>query len=442
MSFAARPMRRSAVHPSPPRRPLRAAWPWVAMVVIGLVLPWLFRDYAHARDNGFMIAMFSQMGMMIIFALSYNMLMGEAGLLSFCHAVFFGFGGYCVAHFLNAAGDGGFPLPLEVLPLAGGLCGLGLAVVFGAMATKQRTTAFAMITFGIGELAVTAAIMFKHFFGGESGISTDRTNAWSLFGVSYGHGLQVYHLIIAWTLLAALGMYYLRGTPLGRMANACRDNYERAQFVGYDPRMVRFIQFALSGLFAGIAGGLYCITYEIVTYDAVNAPLSGNALLMAFIGGVGSFSGPVIGAILITALQSGLSLMSNSWLVYVGLLFIAMVTFAPTGITGILRAHAPIVRGGRLRALAVPYARLLLPCLLVLAGFVGLVEMLSFATIGAAEGKTLNLFGLTPDVHAAAPWLIAAAAALVGIAWLRLEARRFQVAWDAVMTGLVPAGGR
>ena len=79
---------------APPRgRPLRAAWPWIAMVLIALVLPWLFRDYAHARDNGFMTAMFSQMGMMIIFALSYNMLMGEAGLLSFCHAVFFGFGG-------------------------------------------------------------------------------------------------------------------------------------------------------------------------------------------------------------------------------------------------------------------------------------------------------------------------------------------------------------
>lgn len=415
---------------------LRAAWPWIAMLLIALILPWLFRDYAHGRDNGFMTAMFSQMGMMVIFALSYNMLMGEAGLLSFCHAVFFGFGGYCVAHFLNAAT---VVAPLELLPLAGGICGGALALVFGAMATKQRTMAFAMITFGIGELAVTAAIMFKHFFGGESGITTDRQNAWSLFGVNYAHGLQVYYLIIAWTLIAALGMYYLRGTPLGRMANACRDNYERAQFVGYDPRMVRFLQFALAGLFAGIAGGLYCITYEIVTYDAVNAPLSGNALLMAYIGGVGSFAGPIIGAILITALQSGLSLISNSWLVYVGLLFIAMVTFAPTGITGILRAHAPIVRAGRLPALTVPYLRLLLPCLLVLLGFVFLVEMLSFATIGAAEGKTLNLFGLVPDVYAPTPWVATLAGTAIAIAWLRLEARRFFVVWDALMTGLAPA---
>ncbi len=439
MSSAAPPVRDLAVRAPPRRRKLRAAWPWIGMLVIGLVLPWLFRDYAHARDNGFMISMFSQMGMMIIFALSYNMLMGEAGLLSFCHAVFFGFGGYCVAHFLNAAGNGGLALPIELMPLAAGLCGLGLAAVFGAMATKQRTTAFAMITFGIGELVATAAIMFQHFFGGESGITTDRQNTWSLFGVSYAHGLEVYYLIVGWTLLAALGMYYLRGTPLGRMANACRDNYERAQFVGYDPRMVRFLQFALSGLFAGIGGGLYAITYEIVTFDAVNAPLSGNALLMAFIGGVGSFAGPVIGAILITALQSGLSLMSNSWLVYVGLLFIAMVTFAPTGITGILLAHAPIARAGRLRALTVPYLRLAVPCLLVLAGFVGLVEMLSFATIGAAEGKTLSLFGLTPDVYTIMPWAGTLAGTAIGIAWLRLEARRFHAVWDRLMAGLAPA---
>jgi branched-chain amino acid transport system permease protein len=436
MNSAAPQVSSLTIAPAARRRPLLAAVPWIAMVLIAMILPWLFRDYTHDRDNGFMIAMFSQMGMMIIFALSYNMLMGEAGLLSFCHAVFLGFGGYCVAHFLNAAT---VPLPLELLPLAGGLCGLGLAMIFGAMATKQRTTAFAMITFGIGELAVTAAIMFQHFFGGESGITTDRQNASSLFGINYAHGIEVYYLVVAWTLIAALGMFYLRGTPLGRMANACRDNYERAQFVGYDPRMVRFLQFALSGLFAGIAGGLYCITYEIVTYDAVNAPLSGNALLMAFIGGVSSFTGPVIGAILITALQSGLSLISSSWLVYVGLLFIAMVTFAPTGITGILRAHAPIMRAGRLGGLTMPYLRLLPAILLVLGSLVFLVEMLSFATIGAAEGKTLNLFGLSPNVYTPLPWLITLAAGAIGVIWLRVEARRFFMVWDDLMAGLTPA---
>lgn len=430
---AAFPARRS-------RTRLAAIWPWVLMVLVALALPFLFRNYATGRDNGFLISMFSQMGMMVIFALSYNMLMGEAGLLSFCHAVFFGIGGYCVAHLLNTAAAGGIAIPVELLPLAGGLFGLGLAIVFGAMATKQRTTAFAMITFGIGQLVATAAIMFQHFFGGESGITTDRQNSWSLLGVNYAHGLQVYFLIVAWALIAALGINYLRGTPLGRMVNACRDNYERAQFVGYDPRMVRFLQFSLSGFFAGIGGGLYCITYEIVTYDAVNAPLSGNALLMAYIGGVGSFAGPVIGAILITALQSGLSLLSNSWVVYVGLLFIAMVTFAPTGITGLWAAHAPLVRAGRLRGLAVPYLRLAVPALFTLLGFVALVEMISFATIGASEGKHLSLLGISPDVYAPRAWVVMLGWTALALAWLTLEGRRFHGVWNGLMTGLAPVG--
>lgn len=436
------PASRVALAPVRRRGLLDAARPWLLALLLALILPWLFRDWTHARDNGFMISMLGQIGMMIIFALSYNMLLGESGLLSFGHAVFFGFGGYCVAHALNGAGNGGWSLPLEALPLFAGFCGLALAAVFGAMATKQRNTAFAMITFGIGQLVATAAIMFHSFFGGESGISTDRQNAWSLLGVNYAHGLQVYYLIVFWALACTLAMYYLRATPLGRMANACRDNPERAQFVGYDPRMVRFLQFTLAGFFAGVGGGLYAITYEIVTYDAVNAPLTANALLMAFIGGVGSFAGPILGAVLITLLQSGVSLMSNSWLVYVGVMFIVMVTFAPGGLMGLVHAHRPIAHAGRLGALAVPYLRLVPGTALALFGFVALVEMLSFVTMGAAEGKTLTLFGYAPNVRGPSPWLVAALCLVLGGAWLRREGQRFSLVWEAETSRLLPAPGR
>jgi branched-chain amino acid transport system permease protein len=413
-------------------------WWWIAILLIALALPWLFHDYARGRENGFMVSMFSQMGMMVIFALSYNMLMGQAGLLSFCHAVFFGFGGYCVAHFLNAAGDGAFPVPLELMPLVSGFCGLGFAMVFGAMATKQRTTAFAMITFGIGQLVTTAALMFQHFFGGEGGITTDRQNAPSLLGVNYAHGTQVYYLIVAWTFLSVAAMYYLTLTPLGRMTNACRDNHERAQFVGYDPRMVRFLQFALSGFFAGVGGGLYAITYEIVTFDAVAAPLSGNALLMAYIGGATTFVGPIVGAILITLLQSGLSLLSNSWVVYVGVLFIAMVIFAPTGIAGLVMAHAPIAKAGLLPRLSIPYLRLVPPAVAAVAGFISLVELTSFLTIGQAQGKRLTLFGSPIDVTSPRPWLITAALLLFGGLWLWREAAAFRGVWVSLTADLKP----
>jgi branched-chain amino acid transport system permease protein len=260
----------------------------------------------------------------------------------------------------------------------------------------------------------------------------------SLFGLKYGSEIQVYYLTLAWALVAALAMFFLTQTPLGRMANATRDNFERAQFMGYDPRIVRFLQFALSGFFAGIGGGLYAITYEIVTFDALAAPLSANALLMAYIGGSGAFGGPILGAVLITLLQSGVSLMSNSWLVYVGVLFIGMVIFAPSGIMGLVVAHGPIARAGQLGRLAVPYLRVIPPGLVAVLGFVGLVELTSFLTIGAAQGKTLILFGHRIDVHAPLAWLVATACLLGGGVWLRIEARLFRRVWEGLMLELKP----
>lgn len=414
------------------------AWIWFLALLAAIAMPWVFYNYHTGRQSGFVVSMLSQMGMMSILALSYNMLLGQSGLFSFCHAVFFGIGGYATIHFLSLAGDGTLPVPLELVPLLAGFSGAALALVFGYMATKQRATAFAMITLGIGELMTTAALMFHHFFGGEGGVNSNRMTGHSLFGFKYGPSIQVYYLILAWTVISALLMLYLTRTPLGRMANASRDNFERVQFVGYDPRMVRFLQFVLSGFFAGIGGGLYAITYEIVTFDALAAPLSANALLMAYIGGSASFGGPILGAVLITLLQSGVSLMSNSWLVYVGVLFITMVMFAPQGIMGLIAAHGPIVRGGRFGRLLLPYVRVAVPGLLMVLGFVGVVELASFLTIGAAQGKVLVLFGHKIDEHDVAPWLVAFAGLAVGTAWFAREARSFRRVWDGLMGELDP----
>lgn len=405
---------------------------WMVLLLAAIGLPWLFYDWTTGRHSGFLLTMLSQMGMMIIFSLSYNMLLGQAGLLSFGHAVFFGLGGYCTIHFLNAAADGGLPVPLELMPVLAGLSGLVFGIVFGYMAAKQRATAFAMITMGIGELIATSAIMFHNFFGGEGGITANRMLGNSPFGFEYASSIEVYYLILAWTVIAALGMLFLTKTPLGAMANATRDNFERAQFMGYDPRRVRFLQFALSGMFAGLGGGLYAITYEIVTFDTVAAPLSANAVLMTYIGGVTIFYGPIMGAALITLLQSGLSLLSNAWLIYVGVLFISMVTFAPAGLAGMIQAHGPIARAGRMGRLIVPYTRLSFPAISTLLGFVGLVELASFLTIGEAQGKTLILFGNPIDVHAVTPWLVAVALLVLGGAWLRVEVGNFARVWDEV----------
>ena len=403
------------------------------LIAFALILPWLFYDWGKGRHAGFEIKMFSQMGLLMIFALSFNMLMGQAGLLSFGHAAFFGLGGYCTAHVLNGIGGGGFPLPVELVPLAGGLGALIFSVVLGWLITKQRATAFAMITLGIGELVTACALMFKSFFGGEGGVTTDRMVKTSPFGFTYAQDIQVYYLIVAWAVISIGLMWLLTQTPLGRMANACRDNHERAQFVGYDPRMVRFYQFALSGFFAGIGGALYAMLFEIVTYDAVAAVMSGNALLMTFIGGAGVFYGPIIGTVLIVLLQTKVSLLSAAWPVYVGVLFIIMVMFAPMGIGGLLQMHQPLLRGGRLNRLVVPYLRVLLPALLLVAGFVVIVELLSFISIGRAQGKTFGFFGTAYDASSPLTWLAGVALFAAGAVGVWYQGSHVRRTWEVLI---------
>ena len=408
-------------------------WYWWLALAVAIALPWALYNWSDGRHSGFSLTMLSEIGLLIIFALSYNMLMGQAGLLSFGHAALFGLGGYCTAHALNAILDNELWIPMEIVPLIGGLGGLFFGIILGYLATKQRATAFAMITLGLGELVTAAALMFMLFFGGEGGISTDRVIGASVFGLEYAQSIEVYYLIVAWAFIATWLMRLQTQTPLGRMANAQRDNFERTQFVGYDPRLIRFYQFMLSGFFAGIAGGLFGVLHEIITFDAVAAQKSASALLASYIGGIGGFFGPIVGAVVVVLMQSGVSLMSSAWMLYLGALFVLMVMYAPGGITGLIAEHAPLARTGRLRALLVPYLRILLPALVCLAGFVAIVETAAFMSIGASQGKQLGIAGYSVQPGSWTPWLAGAALFVIGLLWLRAEARVFGRTWNTLM---------
>jgi len=360
--------------------------------------------------------MLSLMGIMIVFALSYNMLLGETGLLSFGHAVYYGLGGFLAVHAMNTVIHDRLPVPLFLMPLVGAFSGLIFGIIFGSVSTRRAGTAFAMISLGLGELVASSSLILRGFFGGEEGISTNRTKLLHVFGLNFGPQIQIYYLIAAWCLLSMMAMYALRRTPFGRTCNAVRENADRAQFVGYNPQAVRFIAFALAGLFAGIAGALAAINFELVNSSAVGAGQSGLVLLAAYIGGVGNFIGPVIGAILVTWLEVMLSDVTDVWQLYFGLLFIGVVMFAPNGIAGLLMMHEPLWRArayGPVRRLMVTYLIALMPALVLLAGLIVTIEMIYHRSVKASDGATISMFHMTLDTTSAIPW-IAAIALLVG----------------------------
>jgi branched-chain amino acid transport system permease protein len=380
---------------------------WIAAALLLLLLPYVF-------PAGASLTTMCLMGIMIIFALSYNMLLGQTGMLSFGHAVYYGLAAFVTAHTINWLTKNGMPIPLPLVPVAGAVTGLFFGILFGSVSTKRGGTAFAMISLGLAELVYSSSLILRSFFGGEEGISTDRTKLLRLFGYNFGPQIQVYYLIAFWTLLCVILMYAITRTPLGRMCNAVRENPERVEFVGYNPQFVRFIAFSLAGLFAGVAGSLAAINIELAQASFVGASQSGVVLLAAYIGGVAFFVGPILGAILVTLLSIKLSDFSEIWLLYFGILFITIILFAPYGLSGLLMMHAQFWRGPvgrsitRLFKLLGAYIIAAIPALIMLAGAILLIEMIHHVAQKGAEGANMHFLRrnyLTVNTHTVLPWV-------------------------------------
>jgi len=412
---------------------LRRYGVWVATAALLIALPYIF-------DSGLSRTTMSLMGIMIVFALSYNMLLGQTGLLSFGHAVYYGLGAFLVVHAINTVAHAALPIPLVLMPLVGAFAGLVFGVIFGAVSTRTAGTAFAMISLGLGELVGSSALILRSFFGGEEGITTNRTKLFHLLNWSFGPQIQVYYLIAAWCFICMVAMYALTRTPFGRICNAVRDNPERAQFVGYSTQAVRFIAFCLSGLFAGIAGALAAINFEIANSAYISGGQSGLVLVAAYIGGVGNFIGPVLGAILVTYLQLMLSDITEIWQLYFGLLFIGMVMFAPTGIAGLLMMHAPLWEARVVHKVIPAYLLALLPALVTLIGLSLIIEMTFRLTVKAADGSAMSFLHAPVDAAKPFPWLLAAVLLLGGFWAFRRSWGVVANAWnDALAAAAVGA---
>ena len=391
---------------------------WLLAAAALVVLPLVF-------SSGGSLTSFSLIGIAIIFALSYNILLGQTGLLSFGHAVQYGLGGFLAVHASH-----NWPIPLPVIPLVGGIGGMAFAVVVGWVMTKRAGTVFAMISLGIGELVASSSLILRSVFGGESGITTDRTSLMPLFGWTFGPQLQVYYLIAFWVLVSAIAMYALTRTPLGRICNAVRDNPERVEFIGYDPHVVRYLAYMFAGFFAGIAGGLAAINFEIANSAYLGATQSGLVLFSAFIGGTAYFFGPILGAILVTYLQLGLTSVTSVWQLYFGIIFIGIVMFAPGGIAGILMKHRPLIRAGTLGTVIPSYLVAAVPTLAFALGIILTIETVA----RFSGGDPINLLGIPFVATAPTTWVAAAVLLVGGFMVARITWKRVAEAWDRAAT--------
>ena len=398
---------------------------WAIFALVFAVAPLVFR-------SGLAVTMLSQIGIAIVACLSYNMLLGQGGMLSFGHAVYSGLGTYVAIHALKAVGDGTFPLPVSLIPLVGGVSGIFFAVLLGFVTTKKSGTTFAMITLGIGELVFAMSLMVPEFFGGEAGVNANRMAGKPFMGITYGPQIQVYYLLAIYTFICTALMYAFTRTPLGRVLNAVRDNPERVEFIGYSTQRVRYISFIISGFFAGMAGGMAALNFEIATAEVVGAGRSGAYLLFTFLGGATFFFGPIIGAVLMVVAFVLLSEFTKAWLLYLGLVFTLMVMYAPGGIASLIMLNLRVAKFGKLRPLLRWYAALTVTGFVMFVGAAAIIEMIYHIQLNEAMGSTLRFMGVELDTKSVASWVGALVIGTVGLVALEFTRRRFAHHWSEV----------
>jgi branched-chain amino acid transport system permease protein len=266
-----------------------------------------------------------------LFACAFNLLIGYVGLLSFGHALFFGWASYLCAH---AAKRWGFPP--EAAVLFGTFGGAVLGLVAGFLAIRRQGIYFAMITLALAQMMYFVALRAP-FTGGEDGIQdVPRGRLFGLFDLS--HEMTMYVFVLVTVLAAFLFIYRIINSPFGEVLKAIRENELRAISLGYKTARHKLVAFVLSATLAGLAGALKALVFQLASLTDVYWTMSGEVVLMTLVGGLGTVFGPVVGAFLIVAMETYLAQIGQWVLVIQGAIFVACVLVFRRGIVGELAA--------------------------------------------------------------------------------------------------------
>lgn len=366
-----------------------------------------------------------QMLIMALFASAFNVLAGQGGMLSFGHSAYFGIGAFATLHAMNAVSGQGL-LPTPLLPVFGALGGAAIGLVAGWFSSKRSGVYFSMITLALAELLHALAPHLKGIFGGESGVPSMRMPAW---GFTFGSPAEVYYLTLAWVVVSLALLYFFTRTPLGRLTLGLRENAHRLKFLGYNVHMARVMVFVISATFAGIAGGLLAMSNEAANYSVFEVRLSSEVVLNSYIGGVGVFFGPALGAAVMTFFGYAVSDLTRSWLLYQGIIFVAVMMFMPNGLSGIIVWWRGSKFAGTTKlGYAFGWTAGALVCA---AGVVFIVELLQrmlsddyqFQLVQGQPWPALNLFGHAWLPGSVITWLVPLALLVIGGAVLKLTSK-------------------
>ena len=303
------------------RMRLFSPWAFVVFCLLAVALPFLLPYTSLAAE----IIIFS------LFAVSFNILLGFTGLLSFGHAAYFGIGalasGIALAQW-NAS-------LLNSLAF-GILVAFAAALIIGFLCLKAQGISFAFLTLAFAELIYFIAYQWSSVTGGEDGLGTPR-RAIDLFffSINLKNSMVRYYFIVFVVIVCVAVMARILNSPFGRVLASMRENEERTSFLGYNTRTYKLISFCLSGIFAGVAGALYTIHLAFVPIENLHWTTSGEIVVITLLGGMGHFFGPMVGTALFIGLREFISSFFERWQLIVGIIFVLIVIFLPEGIYAI-----------------------------------------------------------------------------------------------------------
>jgi branched-chain amino acid transport system permease protein len=280
-------------------------------------------------------------GRVLVFALaamSFNMLLGFTGVMSFGHAAYFGLGAYGCGLFLKFV-TASTPLAIVAGTLLGGLAG----TLFGLLLVRRRGVYFAMVTIAFGQVCFYIAYKWDDFTGGYDGLRgfVRAPLDFGLFKVDItNNATAFYYFIVVIFGLATAAQAFILRSPFGRSLLAIRENERRARFLGIPVERHIWLSFSISCFFTALAGSLYALLNNFADPLGLNYIMSGNIVMITVMGGMRAFWGPLVGAVLFVMLQDYVSSMTTNWMFFVGITFVCVVLFFPRGLMGVFQKGA------------------------------------------------------------------------------------------------------